>query len=46
MIEEISGGQPTMLTAGQRHMLSVAARISEEHYKPLIEYVSSMKEDK
>jgi hypothetical protein len=46
MIEQISGGQPTLLTAGQRHMLTVAARIAEEHYKPLIDYVSSIKEGK
>lgn len=46
MIQEISGGEPQLLTGGQLHMLTVAARIASEHYKPLIDYVSSMKEVK
>lgn len=46
MIQEISGGEPQLLTGGQVHMLTVAARIASEHYKPLIDYVSSLKEGK
>jgi hypothetical protein len=46
MIQGISGGEPQLLTGGQLHMLTVAARIASEHYKPLIDYVSSMKEGK
>ena len=46
MVQEISGGEPHLLTGGQLHMLAVAARIASEHYKPLIDYVSSMKEGK
>jgi len=46
MIEEISGGQPSLLTAGQLHMLNVAARVSVEHYRPLVDYVKTLKGEK
>jgi hypothetical protein len=46
MIQQISGGQPALLTTGQRHMLAVAARIATDHYRPLIDYVNSLKEAK
>ena len=46
MIEEISGGQPSLLTAGQLHMLNVAARVSVEHYRPLVDYVKTLKREK
>jgi len=46
MIQEISGGEPQLLTGGQLHMLTVAARIASKHYQPLVDYITSLKEAK
>lgn len=46
MIQEISGGEPQLLTGGQLHMLTAAARIASKHYQPLVDYITSLKEAK